>query len=474
MLARCAACATLLALALGPARVAAQDARAEAGEHFQRGLRLYEEGRDEAALAELEEAHRLSPAWQVLYNIGRVHARLGHAVEAADSYERYLRDGGEEIEAARRAEVEELLAEQRARIALVSVRVNAEGAVILLDGADFARTPLEGPLRVAAGAHTIGARAEGHDTVTQRVRLAGGVERELVFDLPRAESLARVRVRSAVPGVAVFVDGREAGRTPMREDVPLDPGEHVIEGRREGYLTAREVVQAGEGQSLESTLEMRADPDARRAELRLRLPDAAGTVFVDGEAVATPREPVSLIAGPHRLRVELAGRRPLDETVSVAAGGLDYAPALRWRDDERQARLDAAATQRILGWALAGVGVALLAGGVIWAAVGSTSGDATDEEIERFEFCESQPDPRPVRCSVPDGYTEELRYRVAGVLSDRELSLGLGIGLASLGLVAGVVGLAVALASPSDSDIDGQARVSVRLGPGSVALEGTF
>ncbi len=462
--------ASLALVALSATPAVAQDARDEARDRFARGLRLYEEGRDEAALAELEEAYRLSPAWQVLYNIGRVHARLGRAVEAADAFERYLRDGGGDVPADRRAEVEGRREEQRARIARVTIETNAPRAVIMLDGADFARAPLDAPLRIAAGMHTIGARAEGYGPVTERVRLAGGVDRHLRLELPReVEERARLRIRASAPDVTVFIDGEEVGRTPMDDDVALAPGEHVVEGRRAGYLTARDLVSASAGQSLESHLVMRANEDAPTAPLRLRLPDAAGTVFVDGDALTASAAPIDVIEGQHRLRVEIAGRRPLEETVRVSPEGLDYAPALVWEDDARQARLDAAAAQRAAGWVLIAVGAGAVAAGAAWAAIGAEVNAVSQEERDLFDFCEGQR-PAPVECRAPIYDRESILQRME--LAD--VNLGVGLGVAGLGVVAALVGLPLALAAPSDDDVEREARVVVRLGLGSASVAGTF
>ena len=50
-----------------------------------------------AALAELSRAYELVPRHEVLYNIGRVEVQLGHPVEAARAYERYLAEGGDAV-----------------------------------------------------------------------------------------------------------------------------------------------------------------------------------------------------------------------------------------------------------------------------------------------------------------------------------------------------------------------------------------
>ena len=96
------AVAVLLALVIvqlvpGARTVMATDdaqARAEARERFDRGLRLFEEGDNGGALAEFKRAHELVPNPLVLFNIGLVYAALGRPVEATDALDRVLRDAG--------------------------------------------------------------------------------------------------------------------------------------------------------------------------------------------------------------------------------------------------------------------------------------------------------------------------------------------------------------------------------------------
>ena len=63
---------------------AAEDPKAAARDHFQKGVAAFDERRFAEAGEEFEAAYRLSPAFVVLYNIGQVHVILGRSVEAAE------------------------------------------------------------------------------------------------------------------------------------------------------------------------------------------------------------------------------------------------------------------------------------------------------------------------------------------------------------------------------------------------------
>ena len=84
----------LLAPPVTASAASGTDARAEARERFDRGLRLFDEGDSAGALAEFKRAHELVPNQLVLFNIGLVYAALARPVEATDALDRVLRDPG--------------------------------------------------------------------------------------------------------------------------------------------------------------------------------------------------------------------------------------------------------------------------------------------------------------------------------------------------------------------------------------------
>lgn len=194
-------------LTCGASVARAQDDTGRARAHYERGVGLFDEGQFAAALAEFEAAYAIEPRPALLFNIGQMHARLGHAVESADALERYVREMGDTLPAERRALVETELTTQRGRIGQVTVEVDVEGAVVSLDEVDRGRTPLPGPLRTGAGEHVLVVAADGHETSRQRFRLAGGEERTLQIDLVRLGPGGPATTSSGAPFPALTVVG---------------------------------------------------------------------------------------------------------------------------------------------------------------------------------------------------------------------------------------------------------------------------
>lgn len=64
--------------------------------------------------------------------------------------------------------------------------------------------------------------------------------------------IAKLEVKSPGAGGTIFVDGNEAGQAPGT--IPLNPGRHAIEVRREGAMPARASVESSSGGSMSITL----------------------------------------------------------------------------------------------------------------------------------------------------------------------------------------------------------------------------
>jgi tetratricopeptide (TPR) repeat protein len=115
------ACSCLLGAPLVSSAAHAQDSadsvqRASARAHFARGVALAKAHDYAQALNEFQQAYAAVPHFSVLYNIGQARLALGESAEAISVLQRYLDEGGSQIDAKRRAEVEATLQRERARL----------------------------------------------------------------------------------------------------------------------------------------------------------------------------------------------------------------------------------------------------------------------------------------------------------------------------------------------------------------------
>jgi len=132
-------------------------------------------------------------------------------------------------------------------------------------------------------------------------------------------------VRSTPSGALVTIDGHAHGTTPatVRE---LSLGSHTLQVARPGYVPSSQSFTLTAAQpSRELTVALEAAPDTRSAArtgtifFDTRPPGAS--VIVDGRPVGlTPMRTGAMTAGPHTVRIELAGYRTVVTNVEVKAG----------------------------------------------------------------------------------------------------------------------------------------------------------
>ena len=475
----------------------AQDARAEARVHFQRAVELYDEGRLVEALSEFEEAYRISPAPTLLYNLAQIHADLGHAVEAADAYQRLLADPGD-LDAELRREAEAALRVQRARIGRVRVTVSVEGARVFLDDVEIGASPLAEPIPVSAGEHVVVVQIAGFETQRHRFRVAGGATYEANLVLVASGSRgASLRIESTVPGVDIRVDGASMGLTPLDATVPVAAGTHRVEGVREGYLPFQLDVSAIDGS--ETRVVVQTSPDAgapatSRAPLRIALPATSITLRVDG-AVVEPAAVLEVPVGLHDLEIRAAEREPIAMRVDVPpTEGLALEPSWTWTPDARASRVATADAMRVggilavaLGTLVALGGGGILVGDFLWfdqelAGPQRLRGLCLNDVDQMFRPArpgclpalrmltgESEPDETHFNAVVNEYNSDAAIYNAL---------LGVGGTLIGLGVASIATGVALLVSAPSTFDIDRGARsdftLELDVGPTSLGVHGTF
>jgi len=149
----------------------------EAQASFRAGLELYAGGDYAAALDEFERAYRLSPTYRILFNLAQVAYQRRDLVLALHYFTRYLDEGGNAIEPARRIEVQREIGRLRLRIGELEIVGAPAGSEIYVDDVRVGVTPLPVPVAATAGRRRIevvestGHRVVRHVEVTPGGRL---------------------------------------------------------------------------------------------------------------------------------------------------------------------------------------------------------------------------------------------------------------------------------------------------------------
>jgi tetratricopeptide (TPR) repeat protein len=177
----------------GVAPAGASEASREEGRvRFRRGVEFYKEGNYHAALAEFRVAYEVAPSSRIQYNLGQTLFQLQDYAGALTAFEAYVADNRESGGEDRAREVDADIAKLRPRVAVIQIVTNipASGlasATVLVDDEprEFATTGV----RVSAGRRKIAVTANGFQTETRILDVAGSTATELRFELkPTSDS----------------------------------------------------------------------------------------------------------------------------------------------------------------------------------------------------------------------------------------------------------------------------------------------
>lgn len=192
----------LTALFVQTARAQSPDetSAGRAAVRFQQAVELYREGSYEGALAEFRKAYQLSPSYRVLYNIAQTQYALHDFVGAYKSIKQYIAEGGNDITADRRTQVDEMSMKLAERIAHLQIITNVAGADIRVDDVSVGKSPLTETLPVNVGTRKVSAVKAGAPEAVRVVTVAG--KEILRVDLRVDESLTSATSRAAAPASA--------------------------------------------------------------------------------------------------------------------------------------------------------------------------------------------------------------------------------------------------------------------------------
>lgn len=145
-----------------------------------KALELSKAGNYAEALEQFQRAYDLSPSYVILYNIGRMARLTQDFARGLRAFQQYLNEGGIEIDAARRSEVEQDVASLTSLVCWTSIRAES-GARVSVDGRDLGVAPIDQKIPVNPGARTF--RAEkGGAVVTKDVSAKAGETLQVVLE----------------------------------------------------------------------------------------------------------------------------------------------------------------------------------------------------------------------------------------------------------------------------------------------------
>jgi hypothetical protein len=304
-----------------------EDRKAEARAHFELGLSHFDREEWSAALVEFLKSRELLPTRTNTKNAAICMRKLGRFDESLDLFEALLRDFPD-VSPTERALAQREIADLQASVGTVTIEGAPEGASVSIDAVDRGKTPLKGPLRVAAGSHTLRITVEGALPFEARLDIVGRQATVVQAKLLQLTQSGRLHITEHDgKTLDVVVDGAVVGKTPWNG--ALAPGKHAVLLRGDEGLGTEPTLVSVEIDKLAS-LDLVAE--TLRGALRVEPKPSSALVTIDGIPVGTGPWEGRLRHGPHRLLVTLDGYLAFSRDVSLSPDAREVIPAPLERD----------------------------------------------------------------------------------------------------------------------------------------------
>ncbi|HTN85732.1 MAG TPA: hypothetical protein VL242_18660 [Sorangium sp.] len=166
----------------------AESARDRAVRDFEQGRRAHREGRLEDAELSYLRAWAWMKSYDIAVNLGQVQLMLNKPASAAKHLAFGVRTVGPEIEPERLERMQALLAEAKAQVGTVRVRVrNVPDAELFVDGKRVPAEEATHALYVEPGQHLLVIRRAGYEDAVRPLATGPGATEEITIDLkPKA------------------------------------------------------------------------------------------------------------------------------------------------------------------------------------------------------------------------------------------------------------------------------------------------
>jgi hypothetical protein len=190
-----------------------------------------------------------------------------------------------------------------------------EGAAIVLDGKDTGRKTPATLKGISCGRHTVELKKKYFVGEKKIVGVTGGeVVKARVTLVP---NYAELEIRTDPKGAELEIDGRKAGKAPVRIK-RMTAGEHSVTARMPDFHDSVRKFKILPGKPLDLKVSLRPAFGSIRITAR-KIKEAE--VFVDGDALGTtPIELKRIVSGSHSVKVVKEGYKPYEAEVAVQDG----------------------------------------------------------------------------------------------------------------------------------------------------------
>ncbi|MEJ2099020.1 MAG: PEGA domain-containing protein [Desulfobacterales bacterium] len=194
--------------------------------------------------------------------------------------------------------------------------VMLNGARVIIDGQEVGITPLSN-LKVKAGLRALEIRADNYQDIKTELQITGCSEKQSV-DFALVPGWSDVFISSIPQGAAVSIDGKTAGQTPLKIELPQ--GNYLLAIKAEGFKSWTTPLAVGLNQPL-SIKDIRLQPADGILALQTQPPGA--NVTIDQKFVGQTPLKIQLSADiEHEIRISKAGYENVARSVQVSTDRL--------------------------------------------------------------------------------------------------------------------------------------------------------
>lgn len=241
---------------------AQEEAKERARALTEKGQAAYDAGRFVEAAESFEEANRIYPHPNILFNAAKAWEAAAEYDKAANAYRGYL-DLHESMfgtAAPDKANVEktiELLREKAYR-ALPEVTIDSDppGADVLVDDPEkiLGQTPFT--THLGEGTHRVYVRKPGFQEISRDFVVRAREPVRLTFTLERVRLVGGLRFKVNVRNATIFVDGKSQGLTPYDGVMEVEAGQRQVVIQKERYSQVSQTVSVEPGQVIDVTADL--------------------------------------------------------------------------------------------------------------------------------------------------------------------------------------------------------------------------
>lgn len=158
----------------------------DADQLFQKGKVLYQAGKYREAYDALRGAWASKKSFDIAGNLGTVELVLNMPRDAAEHLAYGIRTFPSTGNKKHLATTKQQFEEARAQVGALTIKVNVEGAEVLIDGKAIGRSPIVDEIFVVPGERTIEVKLAGYETAKQIAKVAKGGSQAMTLSLAPA------------------------------------------------------------------------------------------------------------------------------------------------------------------------------------------------------------------------------------------------------------------------------------------------